>query len=80
MSPKDELERNQCKHKVGPRNDESNRHRLIKPDLLKERRRIIHECVESTELLKCLHATSNDFVNDGVECDVSLVENLTSAM
>jgi hypothetical protein len=65
MSPEDELERNQCKHKVGSRNDESNRRRLVKPDLLKERRRIIHERVESTELLKCLHATSNDFVNDG---------------
>ena len=79
MSPKNELEHNQCKHKVGPRNDESNRRQLIKPDLPKEQCRIIHEHIESTELLKCLHATSNDFVDDGVECDVGLVENAMNA-
>ena len=78
MSPKNELERNQCKHKVDPRNDESNRHWLIKPDLPKERHRIIHEHIESTVLLKCLHAASNNFVDDGVDCDVGLVKNATN--
>ena len=61
---KNSLERNQRKHKIGPRYDESNRRRLIKPNLLKERRRIIHERIESTQLLKRLHATSNDCLGD----------------
>ena len=62
---KNELERNQRKQKVGSRNDESNCRRLIEPNLLKERRGIIHERIESTQLLKQLHATSNDFSTMG---------------
>lgn len=55
------LQRKKREDEVRPADNESNRCRLVEPYLLEERCRVIHERIESTELLVRLHAASDDF-------------------
>jgi len=55
----DPSQRDQREQKIGSRDDEPNGSRLIKPDFGKQGGRVIHQRVETAELLKGLHATTD---------------------
>lgn len=55
----DPFQCNQREQKVGSGDDESNGSRLIKPDFSKQGGGVIHQRVETAELLKGLHATTD---------------------
>lgn len=53
------LQRDQREQKVGSGDDESNGGRLVEPNFSKQGGRVVHQRVETAELLKGLHATAD---------------------